>query len=78
MKLWLSLLFVFLLFGCASMKPKEYVWEKPGANNQDFYMDSGQCKAQGASVPGMALMQVVIVYSNCMAGKGWYQVEVAR
>lgn len=67
-----------LLLGCESMKQKEYAWQKPGSTNQDFYMDSGQCKAQGASVPGMALMQVVIVYSNCMAGKGWYQVEVVR
>lgn len=75
MKLATIVIALLLLVGCESMKPKEYVWEKPGSTQQDFYMDAGQCKAQAASVPGMVLMQVAIVYSNCMAGRGWYQVE---
>ncbi len=76
MKIILIFLLGLNLFGCESLKPKQYAWEKKGATREDFYVDSGQCKAQGASVPGMPLMQVAIVYVNCMAGKGWYQVEV--
>ena len=74
------LLFTIAIFlsGCESMRQPEYVWEKPGSTYNDFRMDSGQCMAQAASVPGMPLIQVAIVHSNCMAGKGWYQVEKRR
>ena len=75
MKKLLFALLVIGLSGCESMKQPEYVWKKPGSTYDDFNMDTAQCKAQAAGVAGMVLMQVVIVYSNCMAGKGWYQVE---
>ena len=58
--------------GCATT---ETVWVKPGASQQDFYAESGQCKAQGFSTPGMPMMQVALVYVSCMQGKGWYQEE---
>ena len=72
MRIPIIIIITATLAGCATT---ETVWEKSGASNHDFYVDQGQCKAQGAAVPGMALMQVVIVYQNCMAGKGWYLVE---
>jgi hypothetical protein len=49
------------------------VWVKPGARQQDFYMDSGQCKAQGFSVANANALQVALVYNSCMRGKGWHQ-----
>lgn len=66
-------LFVLLLLGgCATT---ERVWVKNGASDQDFYMDRGQCQAQAFGSPGMYTMQVAIVFSGCMQGKGWYTEE---
>jgi len=64
-------LVMLALTGCAT---QEMVWYKPGAGNQAFNMDAAACKAQAFSVAGMPLMQVAIVYTNCMYGKGWEQV----
>ncbi len=60
-------LIVLLLAGCT-----QYVWVKPDATHQDFNRDSGQCKAQAFGAPPA---QAAIVYSNCMYGKDWYEVE---
>ena len=57
-----------VLAGCGQM-----VWVKPGASNQDFYMDRGQCQAQAFGVPGASNLQIALVYNSCMQGKGWYQ-----
>ena len=59
------------LLGCATPK----VWQKQGASQQDFYTDSGQCRAQAFGAPGMYTMQVALIYNNCMQGKGWYLVD---
>ena len=64
-----------LVTGCATT---ERVWVKPGSSDQDFYVDSSQCKAQGASVPMVSMFQLVMVYQNCMGGKGWYTQEVPK
>ena len=71
----LGLVALVVLGGCATT---ETVWVRPGANGQDFYMESSQCKAQGASVPMASMFQVVMVYQNCMGGKGWYLQEVPK
>jgi uncharacterized membrane protein len=65
--LLVSLITVFLV-GCASQN----VWMKNGATQQDFYMDQGQCKAQGFSVASGNLYQAAYVFNACMQGKGWY------
>lgn len=67
-------LLVLLLAGCATT---EHVWVKPGASDQDFYMDRGQCQAQAFGTPGMYTMQIALVFSACMQGKGWYTEERA-
>ena len=72
-RLFLPVCLAGFVSGCQTT-PNWY-WEKHGASQQDFYVDSGQCRAQAASVPGMALLQVVIVYESCLAGKGWYKVQ---
>ena len=74
MKWSLIFLLLFWLVGCATTETQR-VWVKPGASQQDFYMDSGQCKAQAFSAPGMPPLQVAIIYNTCMQGKGWYQEE---
>ena len=67
-----TLLVMLVLAGCAST---EKVWVKDGAGQQDFHTESGQCRAQAFSAPGMPMMQVAIIYSSCMQGKGWYTEE---
>ena len=62
------LLSMLLLAACAPM-----VWFKPGATQQDFYMDQGQCRAQGFSVASGNIYQAAYVFNACMQGKGWYQ-----
>jgi hypothetical protein len=64
------------LLGCAAQT--ERVWQKPNSSQQDFYVDSGQCRAQAYGAPGMPLFQVVMIFESCMAGKGWYTVEVPK
>lgn len=67
-----ALLAILVLAGCVTT---EKVWIKDGASQQDFYAESGQCKAQAFSAPGMPMMQVAIVYASCMQGKGWHTEE---
>ena len=61
-----------LLAGCQTT---ERVWYKEGATTQEFNMDQGQCRAQAFGAPGMNMLQVSLIYSSCMNGKGWYSVE---
>lgn len=65
-------LVVLLLAACATQP--EYVWERYGASDQDFSMDAGQCRAQAFGAPGMPAMQVALIYSSCMQGRGWSRV----
>jgi hypothetical protein len=64
---------LIMLAGCAPQQQQQMVWYKPGSTPQTFNMDAGACKAQAFSVPGMPLMQVAIVYNQCMYGRGWDQ-----
>jgi hypothetical protein len=61
-----------LAAGCAAT---ESVWIKPGATQQDFYQDRGQCQAQAFSIPNAPALQIAIVSNSCMQGKGWYTEE---
>jgi hypothetical protein len=61
-----------LLSSCATT---ETVWDKPNSSQQEFYRDSGQCKAQGFGATGMNMYQVTLIFNSCMQGKGWYLVE---
>jgi hypothetical protein len=73
-KLLFLVLLCFLAFltGCAT--GGDPVWVKSGATQNDFHMDSGQCKAQAFSAT-TNLLQVGIIYNTCMQGKGWYLTE---
>ena len=70
------LLCIILFVGCAAQTQR--VWQKPNASQQDYNIDLGQCRAQGFSAPGMPLVQVVLIIESCMAGKGWYVVEIPK
>lgn len=68
-------LIVLLLAGCETAQ-REVYWEKPGSTQQEFHMDSGQCRAQAfGSFYGPVSFQAVMVFQSCMQGRGWYQVE---
>ena len=68
MKLFWITVALTVLSGCATT---EATWEKRGATRQDFNMETGQCRAQAFSIPGVSVMQAAAVYSSCMQGKGW-------
>lgn len=68
MKTFLAFILAAVLAGCASMGTH---WYKPGATEDDFYTDEGQCKAQAFSVPGGNMYQAAIVLHSCLQGKGW-------
>lgn len=57
---------LLLLAGCASAP-----WQKPGAAEPEFRVDSGQCMAQAYSAPAGQPKQ--LIYNACMQGKGWQQ-----
>jgi hypothetical protein len=68
-----------LLAGCQQQQ-RATTWYKPGATQQDSYVDQGQCNAQaqafripgqGGLVPEGNMLQVADVYNTCMQGKGW-------
>lgn len=65
-----------LLSGCAT--PQEHAWYKPGATEQDFYMERGQCNAQGASHAVVGSEQLLWIFASCMQGKGWYRKPIAQ
>lgn len=66
----LAIIALLALGGCATTQT---VWVRDGATQQDFSMDQGMCQAQAFSVPGALALQVALVYSSCMRGKGWHQ-----
>lgn len=61
-----------LLAACAT-QPKS--WYREGASGQEFEMDKGQCQAQGFAAPGMYTMQMALIFTSCMRGKGWQLVD---
>jgi|JI10StandDraft_1071094.scaffolds.fasta_scaffold137544_2 hypothetical protein len=62
-----------LQVGCAANKGSH--WEKQGASQNEFNMDSGQCRAQALSgTGGMVSVGTVMIMDSCMQGKGWYRV----
>lgn len=69
------IVWLIISVGLTACATKQFHWEKPGSSNQEFNMDAGQCRAQAFSVPNAPAMQIAIVYSSCMNGKGWYSVE---
>ena len=75
MKWMIIPIFVFSLIACVTTPERENEWVKPGATQHDYHVDSGQCKAQGFSVPWMSLIQAGIVYASCIQGKGLYLQE---
>jgi hypothetical protein len=66
------LLACLLLIGCAQQP--NFHWERGGSSDRDFYQDSGYCKAQAFSVSSGLIMQIAIVYTGCMEGRGWQRV----
>ena len=56
------------LVGCATT---ETVWNKSNSSEQEFNMESGQCRASAFGVSNPSMMQIAIVYNSCMQGKGW-------
>ncbi len=62
-----------LLTACAT--ENEMLWDRPGWNEQQYQADVAQCRAQAFSVPGATqnLLQVGIVQTECMRGKGYHQ-----
>jgi len=62
------IIITLLLTGCAQ---QQNYWVRPGASNEDFEMDKGQCTAQAFSIPNATLMQIAIVQNQCLRGKGW-------
>jgi hypothetical protein len=67
-KLLLPVACIMAVTSCAPTA--QSVWVKPGSTQREFSMDAGQCKAQGFG-SGMNVLEVSLVYSNCMQGKGW-------
>lgn len=70
--LWLAIA-AACLAGCAT-QTAGWTWGKPGASEQDYYTDSGQCRAQAFATAGVTLMQAAVVNHACMQGKGWREV----
>lgn len=70
-------LIVLLLAGCQSAPQQpQYTWQKPGATEDEFNIDQGQCRAQGLGSPfGPMSYQAAAVFMSCMQGKGWRQVQ---
>jgi hypothetical protein len=66
-------LIVLLLAACAQT---EKGWDKPGATEDEFYRDRGQCVAQAYAAP--TAMQQTMIMAGCMQGKGWVWVERPR
>jgi hypothetical protein len=76
---YLVVLLMFSALGACATPKKETYWVRPGASQQDFYQDRGQCMAQSSAVPaGPMSMQAMMVFGGCMQGKGWYTEERPR
>lgn len=59
-------LVVLLLAACA----KEGAWMKPGATDQDFHADRGECVSKAFVAP--TANQQSMILAGCMQGKGWH------
>lgn len=71
----LTLCSAALLAGCAT---KQTRWEKPFATEMDFHQDRGQCMERMFSATFASPYQQQGIFISCMAGKGWYTVEVKK
>lgn len=76
MKLLSVLAAAALLAGC--LATTETRWEKPGATSQQFHQDRGQCMERVFSSTFANAYQQQGIFVSCMAGKGWYTVEVPK
>jgi hypothetical protein len=84
-----------LLLGCSSTqntRDAQYRWEKPGATDNDWNQDRGQCMAQsfsatagnpatatasiGSQAYGNLRLQQAMIFASCMQGKGWMRVQI--
>lgn len=65
----LAIPLLLALAACAT--EPTYTWQKPGGSEYEFDSDAGQCRAQAYSVPGVRMLQAVLVFENCLQGKGW-------
>lgn len=73
MKSLITVAMAAAVVGCAADN-NAWAWGKPGATQQAFYEDHGQCRAQAFSVPGVTVLQAALVLDGCMQGKGWQRV----
>jgi len=66
-----------VLAGCAQT---DTVAVRPGSTQQDFYLDSGDCRGNAYSAPGAAdnAAQVARAYDSCMRAKGWRFEQVPK
>lgn len=72
-------MWIFALALLASCATPETVWVRAGSTEQEFHRDAGQCRAQAVgSSPFMNSLQIAVVYSGCMEGKGWHVQEVRK
>lgn len=69
------LAFAAMLTACATTQMQ---WEKPGASQMDFHQDRGQCMERMFSSTFASPYQQQGIFISCMAGKGWYTVEVPK
>lgn len=72
---YIALIPAAMLAACATT---EMQWEKPGATQMDFHQDRGQCMERVFSSTFASAYQKQGIFISCMAGKGWYTVEVKK
>ncbi len=62
-------------FGCIQHQQKKFMWYKPDSTDEDFYRDRGQCVSEARAGNRTTLLFDPIIFSGCMAGRGWHQQE---
>lgn len=74
MKIIIISIIAVSLISCSTQN--EWHWEKPGASNSEFNMDTGQCRAQAlAGTGGVLNWGTIMIMESCLQGKGWYKVS---